>query len=81
MNPPSDTSMQLEAVVTELSLAIGQLLRRVREVALEGDGAKLVGHWSILLRRLSRRSRRPCQKAAISTVQSRKGARAAGRAL
>jgi DNA-binding MarR family transcriptional regulator len=30
MNPPSDTSMQLEAVVTELSLAIGQLLRRVR---------------------------------------------------
>ncbi|WP_063673502.1 MarR family winged helix-turn-helix transcriptional regulator [Dyella thiooxydans] len=30
MNPPSDTSMSLEAVITELSLAVGQLLRRLR---------------------------------------------------
>ena len=30
MSAPSDTSMPLETVVTELSLAIGQLLRRLR---------------------------------------------------
>jgi DNA-binding MarR family transcriptional regulator len=30
MNTPSDTSVPLETVITELSLAIGQLLRRLR---------------------------------------------------
>jgi DNA-binding MarR family transcriptional regulator len=30
MSTPSDTSMPLETVITELSLAIGQLLRRLR---------------------------------------------------
>jgi DNA-binding MarR family transcriptional regulator len=33
MNTPSDTSVPLEAVITELSLAIGQLLRRLHAEA------------------------------------------------
>jgi len=51
MSAPSDTSMPLETVVTELSLAIGQLLRRLRA---ESNPDGLTWSQTVALSRLER---------------------------
>src|SRR5215469_2604416 len=60
------------------------LFRRIRDFPFDNDG-KFFGrgfaHWSILLSRFSRRSKRLCQKPAIWLVQSISGARAPSCAL
>jgi DNA-binding MarR family transcriptional regulator len=51
MNAPSDTSVHLETIVTELSLAIGQLLRRLRA---ESDPDGLTWSQTVALSRLEK---------------------------
>ena len=51
MSAPSDTSMPLETVVTELSLAIGQLLRRLRA---ESNSDGLTWSQTVALSRLEK---------------------------